>query len=379
MNGSNPMCNCTRGHTVWLFLISCSVSDQNYSCVDHSPPNLYVQSCRRTGRRCEHRDPCVTNPCHSHGRCVSNNLGHFLCDCNPGWMGADCSKDMDECHMDEISPCAHGGICINTVSDNGCFLRLRAVTFILVSSRTSPKDNTIPTQFHLSVFSICVCSDQDEDDFIVVIVIVVLSQPGSFFCQCPGGFAGPRCEEVVLHCLSRPCRYGGRCIEGPGTYRCECTPASSGNAGAAAVLVTAVTAGDDEDDDAGYTGHDCETEINECADSPCEPNGQCEDLVGAYQCHCFPGWTGRHCEIRRLTCADWPCQNDATCEDILLPLAVNRTHAFRCHCSEGEQSQRVLRVCMRTYKTIRLNIESESIACFLRIATVIMESPKFND
>uniref|UniRef100_A0A183B535 EGF-like domain-containing protein n=1 Tax=Echinostoma caproni TaxID=27848 RepID=A0A183B535_9TREM len=132
------------------------------SCVKDGTKPVCSCTIGYTGRRCEHRDPCVTNPCHSHGRCISNNLGHFRCACESGWIGEDCTEDLDECIVDEHSPCAHDGICLNT--------------------------------------------------------------PGSFVCQCPVGFTGPRCEEVVLECTAQPCRNGARCIEGMGSYRCECAP-----------------------------------------------------------------------------------------------------------------------------------------------------------
>ena len=37
-------------------------------------------------------------------------------------------------------------------------------------------------------------------------------------------------------------------------------------------------------------------EIDECESDPCI-NGDCEDQVNGFLCHCLPGWTGQHCEI----------------------------------------------------------------------------------
>ena len=37
-------------------------------------------------------------------------------------------------------------------------------------------------------------------------------------------------------------------------------------------------------------------DIDECASNPCV-NGECEDKVNDYICHCKPGWTGKNCDI----------------------------------------------------------------------------------
>ena len=45
----------------------------------------------------------------------------------------------------------------------------------------------------------------------------------------------------------------------------------------------------------GYTGMNCETEINECDSSPCV-NGTRSNVVNAYRCNCSPGYGGTNCE-----------------------------------------------------------------------------------
>ncbi|TPP62143.1 hypothetical protein FGIG_02108 [Fasciola gigantica] len=241
MYGSKPVCNCSTGYT---------------------------------GRRCEHRDPCATNPCHSHGRCISNNLGQFHCDCESGWIGTDCTEDLDECHMDGLPPCAHAGICTNT--------------------------------------------------------------PGSFVCQCPVGFAGPMCQDVVLQCLAQPCRNGGRCVEEPGKYRCECAPGYTGHNceleinecsgspcepnGQCEDLIGAYRCNCFP----GWTGRHCEIRILTCMDWPCQNNATCEDIpfpqsvnrTHAFRCHCNQGFTGELCETHVPDpCGGITCLNGATCED----------------------------------------------------------------
>eukprot|EP01052_Picozoa_sp_SAG31_P036213 SAG31_NODE_4484_length_3196_cov_1.689377_3_plen_216_part_00 len=75
-------------------------------------------------------------------------------------------------------------------------------------------------------------------------------------------------------CLSTPCSNNGTCIDGAGSYRCDCG-------------------------DTSYAGPECETYvINECLGNPCENDGRCVDQIGGYSCNCAAGWTGQRCEVR---------------------------------------------------------------------------------
>lgn len=118
----------------------------------------------------------------------------------------------------------------------------------------------------------------------------------------------------------------------------------------------------------GYEGATCESDIDECAEQPCE-HGQCfqrsdpsywepgwevtfADLAG-YLCQCHPGFagqwpaakqlmegsgvtfglslTGENCSVNIDECESEPCQNGATCED--------GTNAYACLCSAGFQGE----------------------------------------
>ena len=50
----------------------------------------------------------------------------------------------------------------------------------------------------------------------------------------------------------------------------------------------------------GFTGKNCETNINECDPSPCLNGGHCVDGVNDYTCKCPAGYGGKDCEIGRL-------------------------------------------------------------------------------
>lgn len=49
----------------------------------------------------------------------------------------------------------------------------------------------------------------------------------------------------------------------------------------------------------GYTGQNCEIEINECQSHPCQNGGTCIDLVGHYICSCPPGTLGMQAHMQQ--------------------------------------------------------------------------------
>uniref|UniRef100_A0A5S6QT27 EGF-like domain-containing protein n=1 Tax=Trichuris muris TaxID=70415 RepID=A0A5S6QT27_TRIMR len=54
--------------------------------------------------------------CSEHSKCV-NNFGSYTCECNQGWTGKLCDKDLNECG---INPCKNNGTCHNTPGSYSC-------------------------------------------------------------------------------------------------------------------------------------------------------------------------------------------------------------------------------------------------------------------
>ena len=115
-------------------------------------------------------------------------------------------------------------------------------------------------------------------------------------CVCEDGFTGKNCQinkgrsQLIFlfksFCLSLACKAkitliaapddcedaecanNSTCIDGVNKYRCDCLP--------------------------GFSGDQCQNNINECDSQPCE-NGQCKDGINDFSCSCYQGYTGKTC------------------------------------------------------------------------------------
>ena len=62
---------------------------------------------------------------------------------------------------------------------------------------------------------------------------------------------------------------------------------------------------------------------------PVSHNGTCLDLFNNYTCICAPGYAGYNCEIDIDECEQEPCQNGATC--------VDEVNGYSCVCTPGKK------------------------------------------
>ncbi|XP_060077180.1 sushi, von Willebrand factor type A, EGF and pentraxin domain-containing protein 1-like [Ylistrum balloti] len=77
------------------------------------------------------------------------------------------------------------------------------------------------------------------------------------------------CDDIK-ECDSNPCIHGN-CTDEYHRYQCQC--------------------------DVGYTGSDCDVDIDDCDANSCQNNATCQDSVNNYTCQCLPNFTGVLCEI----------------------------------------------------------------------------------
>lgn len=127
--------------------------------------------------------------------------------------------------------------------------------------------------------------------------------PTSYTCACADGFTGTNCDLNIDDCALAPCQNGGACTDGDNGFTCTCAD--------------------------GFTGTTCGTNVDECAPGPCQNGGVCTDGVASHTCACPPGTSGTDCEIVDVCSATSnPCLNDGVCT--LLP-----GNTYSCECPAG--------------------------------------------
>ncbi|XP_021365713.1 uncharacterized protein LOC110458370 [Mizuhopecten yessoensis] len=162
-----------------------------------------------------------------------------------------------------------------------------------ITTATTQSQTSTPTTSKAPV----TCNDQpcENSGFCRVLEL------GGFFCQCPGGYTGTRCETDVNECAMSPCKNGGSCKNNPGSYTCDCV--------------------------GRWTGQNCADSLGECDSSPCRNNGTCVATPGGYFCVCPTGWTGTQCLDDIDECTGVSCTNGGSC--------VNTDGSFHCQCTSG--------------------------------------------
>ncbi|OWF52623.1 Fibropellin-1 [Mizuhopecten yessoensis] len=207
--------------------------------------------------------PASPTPCSGNGSCSVKNHEKF-CNCNSGYSGSDCQLMNNFC---DESPCVRGtcnnnqGISFTCTCDTG------------FTGDRCDRDTTNRCTPNTCQAGSCRNIKNGAD------------------CLCPltGGFTQPSCERLDNLCAGIQCSNGGTCVAfGSVRKQCLCQP--------------------------GYTGENCEININECTLNPqgCLYNGTCSDGVNAYSCQCRPGFSGNRCHVRNNFCSTDPCA-DAEC------------------------------------------------------------------
>ncbi|HVV86489.1 MAG TPA: DNRLRE domain-containing protein [Kofleriaceae bacterium] len=228
-----------------------------------------------TGANCEvNIDDCTGNPCGANGTCQDGANG-YTCACATGYTGDHCETNVDDCAG---NACMNGATCVDGVGGYTC-----ACTPGFAGDHCDQNvDDCTPT----SCLNGGTCVDGVN----------------SYACTCPAGFTGTNCEIDVDECAGDPCQNGGQCIDGANSYTCACA--------------------------AGFTGANCETNVDECEGNPCQNGGTCTDGVNSYTCSCPSGWTGTICADDVDECA----QNANLCGR---GTCSNHDAGYGCTCNPG--------------------------------------------
>ena len=263
--------------SIGSYVCVCDSSHLGRNCeylVDQYPSSAVCADGFRGPTCQENIDDCAPNPCQNGGVCTDGVATHACdcpsthggmdcdqlvdsCDvfCEPGLGGAGCLEDIDVC---QSFPCRNGGIC-----QSGCGLD----TYVCECAvGYDGEDCEVERDECLSVpcMNGGVCTDGLN----------------SYSCICPDDWSGYNCMVDVDSCASSPC-VTGTCTDSVVGYTCEC---EAGTVGRNCEYTPETYPGCDESN--GFTGINCDENIDECAPGPCLHAGICTDGIGGYKCDC---------------------------------------------------------------------------------------------
>lgn len=144
-------------------------------------------------------------------------------------------------------------------------------------------------------------------------------------CKCKHNFVGKTCE-LYLGCKKQVCQNGGTCSKHQTLeqFLCSCLP--------------------------GFTGYDCETNIDDCLHNLCI-YGTCIDDVNHFFCKCEPGYNGTFCDSEANECLSNPCSNGK---------CIDNFNQFFCICDKGYEG----RQCDKTLLVFNKNVKITNFGAF---------------
>jgi len=254
---------------------SCQTSrDQRCVC---NPNNGYA------GPYCSARQPpayssCNVSPCINGGVCT-NLINDYYCTCPTGYYGKNCESYTQKCAN---NPCMNGGVC-NMAATNNNYQLFSANWHEVCTCKNGW------TGYHCQIVEGTQCSSNPCQNGGTCLGDQSLpTATNSYYCECAPLWTGLNCQlsRVVPSCASNPCMNGGVCTDtfspvgqaaGLSTYFCACPE--------------------------GFAGQRCESQsaltaiYDFCGNSPCQNGGVCRDnFAQDVTCLCPGAYTGQWCQ-----------------------------------------------------------------------------------
>ena len=254
------------------------------------------------------------------GICEVGVYGSYRCSCDEGYMGEDCTLSTLPCDLND-QLCLNNGKCMNNGTTNyycecdkdyyGDACQYAVIPIDLCSDSQCDNSSSICTSGQSSFTCFCINGAGGEHCDRMNQLDPCDSNPcwhGStctsngntnFTCACSIGYTGTTCKTNINECLETPCSNGGTCVDGVGSYLCNCV---EGFAGRQCDVTCPI----------GHVGESCEIIVDNCLNDPCENGGTCKNYQGTYKCTCTPDYTGPQCDIAN-DCSTNTCHNEGAC------------------------------------------------------------------
>nr|XP_026695897.1 cubilin-like [Ciona intestinalis] len=319
--------------------------------------------------------------CKNGGKCV-NLVGDFRCDCDPEYSGRFCESSYNDCLDDEFK-CGHGlcvdghrgqvgtpmfsCICedgwatsnddqtcnndVNECQEKPCSKNPEVQCFNNPGSYTC---GGCPTGYIGNGWA---CSDIDEcssnnGGCSQAPLVVCINTAGSNTCgPCPSGYTGDgRVCDVMNACEvnNGGCDVIATCTVNPAVgniVTCTCPDGFLGNGVGVGGCVQGDTCADvcvngqcQENQDKvefcvcniGWSGVNCDVNIDDCLTQPCNDGGTCIDGVGEYYCKCPNNYGGTNCEIDESGCGAYYVQDSGS---FSFPAVIGQTYPSSSNCA----------------------------------------------
>ncbi|XP_055875332.1 uncharacterized protein LOC106069146 isoform X3 [Biomphalaria glabrata] len=309
---------------------------------------IYEANCTKKENMCDSH-PCV------HGTCQHFGTVRYICMCEPGYTGQNCTEDIDDCALNQHG-CLYNGSCINNINNYTCSCNsgfqgthCEIRPNLCSSNGCLEKDGGFCVEDYLNLNYRCVCGENynlssqgqmqicEAKNFCQSSPCqnggTCLRESDSFSCQCTDGFEGSLCQiEIKTEKNETTCESIDVCQSAMKEYFCHWCSSSNASCTHISCLKKCRNFLNITLEERLLCQCFCNetTTENECLlYDPCLHGGTCTNTTDGYSCLCPTGWTGQVCETSVDYCS-WnnnSCLNNAHCYNL-----VNDTY---CQCPHG--------------------------------------------